>query len=128
MPFIPHTDSDTGAMLEVIGVRSIEDPALVRYLAQNQIPLEVCPTSNLWTGIYPAYEAHPLKALHEAGVPVSINSDDPEFFHTSLSEEYEHAREMGLPEAAIREILRNGFRHAFLPEDEAQRLAAYSAS
>ncbi|MEX2303243.1 MAG: adenosine deaminase [Bryobacterales bacterium] len=105
------------------GVRSIEDPALVRHLAENQIPLEVCPTSNLWTAIYPSYEAHPLKALHEAGVAVSINTDDPEFFRTSLSEEFEHAREMGLSEAAIRKILQNGFRHAFLPEDETERLA-----
>ena len=105
------------------GVRSIEDPELVSYLAENQIPLEVCPTSNLWTAIYPSYEAHPLKALHQAGVPVSVNTDDPEFFRTSLSEEFEHAREMGLSERAVREILRNGFSHAFLPEDEAERLA-----
>jgi adenosine deaminase len=105
------------------GVRSIEDPALVRHLAENKIPLEVCPTSNLWTGIYPSYQAHPLKALHEAGVPLSINTDDPGFFGTSLSAEYEHASEMGLSEAAIREIMRNGFRHAFLPEGDAERLA-----
>ena len=104
------------------GVRSIEDPSLVRYLAENRIPLEVCPTSNLWTGIYPSYKAHPLKALHEAGVPVSINTDDPEFFRTSLSEEYGHAAETGLSETAIREIMQNGFRHAFLPQSEAERL------
>jgi adenosine deaminase len=104
------------------GVRSIEDPDLVRYLEENQIPLELCPTSNLWTAIYPSYEAHPLKALHKAGVPLTINTDDPEFFRTSLSEEFEHAREMGLSEAAIRKILQNGFRHAFLPVDEAERL------
>jgi adenosine deaminase len=106
------------------GVRSIEDPELVRHLAENQIPLEICPTSNLWTKIYPSYEAHPLKALHQAGVPISINTDDPEFFRTSLSEEYGHAREMGLSERAIREIMRNGFRHAFLPEEETERLAS----
>jgi adenosine deaminase len=100
------------------GVRSIEDPALVRYLAENQIPLEICPTSNLWTAIYPSYEAHPLKALYEAGVPLSINTDDPEFFRTSLGEELEHARQMGLPESAIHEILRNGFRHAFLSRED----------
>lgn len=104
------------------GVRSIEDPALVRYLAENQIPLEVCPTSNLWTGIYASYDAHPLRALHEAGVLISLNTDDPEFFRTSLSEEFEHAREMGLPEAGIREILRNGFRHAFLPQADIETL------
>jgi aminodeoxyfutalosine deaminase len=111
------------------GVRSIEDPELVDHLAENQIPLEVCPTSNLWTGIYPSYEAHPLKALHEAGVPVSINTDDPEFFRTSLAQEYEHAREMGLPESAVRKIMTNGFRHAFLsPEDIEQLLSQLDAS
>jgi adenosine deaminase len=106
------------------GVRSIEDPALVRYLAENQIPLEVCPTSNLWTGIYPSYEAHPLKVLCEAGVSVSLSTDDPEFFDTSLSKEYEHAREMGLSAAAVRQMMRNGFGHAFLAEDEAEQLAS----
>jgi adenosine deaminase len=105
------------------GVRSIEDPALIRHLAENQIPLEVCPSSNLWTAIYPSYEAHPLKALYEAGVAISINTDDPEFFRTSLSDEYRHAREMGLSAAAVRQIMRNAFSHAFLPELEAERLA-----
>lgn len=106
------------------GVRSIEDPALVTYLAEKKIPLEVCPTSNLWTGIYPSYEAHPLKALYQAGIPVTINTDDPAFFATSLVQEYEHAREMGLSELAIREILGNSFRHTFLDEEEARPLLA----
>ena len=104
------------------GVRSVEDPELVRYLAENQIPLEVCPTSNLWTGIYPSYEAHPLKALHGAGVALNINTDDPEFFRTSLSAEFEHARAMGLSERNIRGLLSNGFRHAFLPEPDIEEL------
>jgi adenosine deaminase len=110
------------------GVRSIEDPALVRHLAENQIPLEVCPTSNLWTGIYPSYEAHPLKALYEAGVPLSINTDDPEFFRTSLAEEYEHARAMGLPESAVRKMMTNGFRHAFLPQEDIEQFLSQLAS
>ena len=98
------------------GVRAIEDPNLVDYLANRQIPLEVCPTSNLRTGVFPSYEAHPLKALCEAGVQLSVNTDDPAFFSTTLAEEYGHALRMGLDEQALVSIMKNGFRHAFLPE------------
>jgi adenosine deaminase len=103
------------------GVRAIEDPSLVEYLAEHQVPLEVCPTSNLCTGIYPSYDAHPLKRLHDAGVPMTINSDDPTFFHTTLVDEYVHAAEMGFAEGELLDLVRNGFRHAFLPEDEVER-------
>jgi adenosine deaminase len=103
------------------GVRAIEDPALVKHLADNHIPLEVCPTSNLRTGIYPSYQAHPVKALYEAGVPITINSDDPTFFHTTLVDEYAHVHNMGVAEGDILEMLRNGFRYAFLPETEKAR-------
>ena len=100
------------------GVRAIEDPALVAYLAEKEIPLEVCPTSNLRTCIYPSYAAHPVLSLYEAGVPVSINSDDPTFFHTTLANEYEQVYNMGANEAAIYSMLRNGFAHAFLDKRE----------
>jgi len=102
------------------GVRAIEDPALVEYLAEHRIPLEVCPTSNLRTGIYPSYEAHPLKALHDAGVPVTINSDDPTFFDTTLAQEYVHAYSLGLAPQDLFQILSNGFRYAFLPRQVAE--------
>jgi len=103
------------------GVRAIEDPSLVEYLAANRIPLEVCPTSNLCTGVYPSYEAHPLKRLRDAGLPVTINSDDPTFFHTTLVDEYVHAAEMGFAVDEVLELVSSGFRHAFLPEDEIGR-------
>ena len=67
------------------GVRAIEDPRLVEYLAEKQIPLEVCPTSNIRTGVYRSYEEHPVRRLYEAGVPISISTDDPSFFGTSLT-------------------------------------------
>lgn len=73
------------------GVRSIEDKELMAYLAEHNITLEVCPTSNVKLGIYPDYAAHPLKNLIVAGCPVTINSDDPVLFGTSLTEEYRHA-------------------------------------
>ncbi len=103
------------------GVRSIEDPSLVDYLAERQIPLEVCPTSNIVTGVYPSYGAHPVKKFHDAGVALTINTDDPSFFDTTLSEEYLHVQRLGVPEAGIVDMMKNGFRHAFLPQEEIER-------
>jgi len=71
------------------GVRAIEDPELVAWLAEKRIPLEVCPTSNLRLGVYPSMAEHPLRKLHEAGVPVTVNSDDPPLFGTTLTGEVE---------------------------------------
>lgn len=73
------------------GVRSIEDKELMAYIAEHNITLEVCPTSNVKLGISPDYAAHPLKNLISAGCPVTINSDDPVLFDTSPTEEYRHA-------------------------------------
>lgn len=100
------------------GVRAIEDAALVRRLAEAGVPLEVCPTSNLATGLYPSYAAHPLSRLRDAGVAVTLNSDDPTFFGTTLADEYAAMEAVGLPRAALLAILRDGFRHAFLPPAE----------
>lgn len=100
------------------GVRAIEDPALVRHIADRDIALEVSPTSNVCTGIYPSLEAHPVKALYEAGVPVTINTDDPTFFRTTLAEEYAHVHALGVPEEGILTMIENGFRYSFLPGDE----------
>lgn len=115
------------------GVRSVEDAALVRYLAERAVPLEVCPTSNLATGLYPSVASHPVLALHAAGVPLSLNSDDPTFFGTTLAEEYARVEAAGLPAAAVLTLLKNGFRHAFLPPAEIARFlgevdAAWAAS
>lgn len=73
------------------GVRACEDPALMALLAEQQVVLEICPTSNLRLGLYPSYAGHPLKRLVAAGCQVTINSDDPALFRTTLSEEYRHA-------------------------------------
>ncbi len=100
------------------GVRAIEDASLVGYLAEHQIPLDICPTSNLMTGLYDSYESHPLKRFVDAGVPVTLNSDDPTFFSTSLVDEYVHVLERGLDLQSILGIMRNGFRHSFLPAAE----------
>ncbi|WP_435229921.1 adenosine deaminase [Pseudopelagicola sp. nBUS_20] len=70
------------------GVRAIEDPALVRELAAREITLECCPGSNIELGLYPTFEDHPMRALRDAGVPVSISTDDPPFFQTTMRREY----------------------------------------
>jgi len=70
------------------GVRAIEDAALVEELAARQIVLEVCPGSNIVLDLYPDWAAHPIALLREAGVKVTISTDDPPFFHTSMNNEY----------------------------------------
>src|SRR5438093_423494 len=70
------------------GVRAVEDPALLAELAARGIPLAVCPTSNLRLGVVASLDAHPLRQLWEAGVRVSVNTDDPGFFGCELVGEY----------------------------------------
>ncbi|MEX0328444.1 MAG: adenosine deaminase [Ruegeria sp.] len=71
------------------GVRAIEDPDLVRELVDRGITLEVCPGSNVVLGLFPDFDAHPIARLRDAGVKVTISTDDPPFFHTTMRREYE---------------------------------------
>lgn len=75
------------------GVRAIEDASLVEMLANRRIPLGVCPTSNLVLGVYPSIQEHPMERLRQAGVLVSVNTDDPALLGTSLMEEYRLCRQ-----------------------------------
>jgi adenosine deaminase len=89
------------------GVRAIEDPELVARIADSDIVLDVCPTSNLLLAVYPSVAEHPLPHLLEAGVRCSLNGDDPLLFGPVLLEEYELARnEMGLDDDALASIAR----------------------
>ncbi len=107
------------------GVRAIEDPALVDHLATQQIPLEVNPTSNICLGVYRSYTEHPLRALVEAGLCVTINSDDPALFNTTLSQEYLHAmQDCGLNLEQLVTVARNAIRASYLPENEKALLLA----
>jgi adenosine deaminase len=101
------------------GVRSAEDPALLEELARRGTVLEVCPGSNIALGFYPDRVAHPLHRLIEAGVKVTLNSDDPPFFHTSLEAEYDLA---GLDEQALRHITRTSIEASFADEATKGRL------
>ncbi|HIL43219.1 MAG TPA: adenosine deaminase [Gammaproteobacteria bacterium] len=73
------------------GVRSVEDDKLLVELFKRNIALEVCPGSNLALNVYPDWESHPLKHILESGISVSLNSDDPPFFNTSVGKEYQNA-------------------------------------
>ena len=95
------------------GVRAIEDPWLGEFLAEKQIPLEVCPTSNLKTGVFRSLAEHSLPRLVNAGVAVTINTDDPSFFDCTLAGEFEAARAMGLDQTALEAAARNAERFAF---------------
>jgi adenosine deaminase len=75
------------------GVRAIEDPALVAELAERGTVLEVCPTSNVVLGVFPDLATHPLRVLHDAGVRVTLNSDDPPYWGASVGGEYELAEQ-----------------------------------
>jgi aminodeoxyfutalosine deaminase len=103
------------------GVRSIEDPTLVSYLAEHRIPLEVCPTSEIRLGVYPDLADHSLPALHAAGVPITINSDDPPLFNTTLNDDMQLlADPFHFDLDAINEMILNGVRYSFLPAGEKQ--------
>ena len=105
------------------GVRCIEDPVLVAYLRDKQIPLEICPTSNVRLGVYPDYASHPLRQLWDAGVIVTIGSDDPPMFGTNLDHEYELlVTEFGFGAQALEQVSLNGLRASLLPEAEKTRL------
>ena len=105
------------------GVRAIEDPALVKYLAEHHIPIETNPTSNLRLGVYPSYEAHPLHRLYDAGVPLTVNSDDPPLFNTTLQGEIDLLPgPFGFSILEIDDILLNGVRHSFIEPERRKRI------
>jgi len=100
------------------GVRAIEDPGLVSELAARGIVLECCPTSNVVLGVFPSYEEHPLPALRDAGVRVTLGSDDPPYFGATIEGEYGVcAARMGFGEDDLREITRTAIDAAFCDDD-----------
>ena len=107
------------------GLHAIDDPELVRYLVEKQIPVEICITSNVFTGCCTSLVGHPVRKLFDAGVLVVLNTDDPDMFHTTLTNEYRLAREVfGFSDDELRELARNSFRASFLPEQRKQELLA----
>jgi len=108
------------------GIAAINDLALCDELAARQIPLEVCPTSNLATGALALQRRkpaallanHPLKELYDRGLRVTLSTDDPAMFHTNLRQEYGVAASLGFSTTELVHLAENGFRAAFLPPEE----------
>jgi len=106
------------------GIAAIKDPALMDFLAERKIPLEICPQSNLSTGALARQlsrenvrlEDHPLPDLFRHGIPVALSTDDPALFQTTLRGEYAHAARMGLRESELEQIRTMGFHYAFQPD------------
>jgi aminodeoxyfutalosine deaminase len=126
---VPHAGETTGAetVWEAIdflhaerighGIRSMDDPRLVACLAERQLPVDVSPTSNVRTRCVPSLAAHPLPSMLDAGLFVTLNSDDPPMFGTTLSNEYLVAgRELGLSAAELAGLAANGVRASFLDD------------
>jgi adenosine deaminase len=100
------------------GVRAIEDPELVGLLVDRQIPLGICPTSNLVLGVYPRIADHPIDRLRRAGVPVSINTDDPSLLGTGLVAEYAMCTQaFGWPEEVVHGLARTSIAASFANDD-----------
>jgi adenosine deaminase len=105
------------------GVRCLEDPTLVRQLRERQIPLDVSPSSNVCLGVAPDLDSHPLPRLLAEGLYITINSDDPPMFNTTLTEEYLRLAEtfdFDLPQ--IKTLVLNGVRASLLPPGKRRKL------
>jgi adenosine deaminase len=103
-------------------VRSIDDPELVKLLAARQIPLTVCPLSNIELKVYPNLAAHPVKRLKDAGVLVTLNSDDPPMFHCDVLDNYiAVADTFNLSLEEVEEFARNSFQATFQEQSEKER-------
>jgi aminodeoxyfutalosine deaminase len=135
LPRVPHAGENSGAetVWEAVtalradrighGIRSLDDPALVACLAERQLPVDVSPTSNVCTRCVPSIADHPLRRMVEAGLFVTLNSDDPPMFGTSLSNEYLVAgRDLGFSPAELAGLAANGVRASFLAEAEKEAL------
>jgi aminodeoxyfutalosine deaminase len=134
---VPHAGETTGPetvwdALKLLGAErighgtsAVQDPELLAHLAAEDIALEVCPSSNVATRAVATLDDHPLPAFVAAGVPVTVNSDDPPMFGTSLNREYEiAARLLDLDEAGVADLARAGVRHSFAPDDVKARILA----
>ena len=107
------------------GVRCQEDDRLVRHLRERQVPLTVCPLSNVKLGVFPRLEDHNLKWLLDAGLCVTVNSDDPAYFGGYIGENFlQTQRALGLDREQLTRLSRNAIEASFLDAPDKQRLAA----
>ncbi len=101
------------------GLTAAQDPELMAQLARDQVPIEICLTSNLRTGCCGSFKEHPLRKYFDAGLMITLNTDDPAMFGTSLAREYALAQQQfGFTDAELQQLAENSFRASFLPEKE----------
>jgi aminodeoxyfutalosine deaminase len=133
---VPHSGESTGpeSVWDAItllgaerighGTSSVHDPRLLAHLAEHRIPLEVCPTSNVATRVVERLEEHPIIAMVDAGLTVTVNSDDPPMFGTTLSREYAIAAGLlGLDTTGVVDLALAAVRASFAPDDVRRRVA-----
>jgi len=105
--------------------RAEEDPALLDYLGEQQIPLEMCPISNLRTGVVRDLSQHPVRRYFDRGLLVTVNTDDPHMFGNSLAMEYRAlVKTHGFSTQLVHQVILNAVRSSWLPEPDKSRLAA----
>jgi aminodeoxyfutalosine deaminase len=101
------------------GLTAAEDPELIEELSRRQIPVEICVTSNLKTGCCREISEHPVKNYFDHGLMITLNTDDPAMFNTSLAREYQLAQEhFGFTDEQLRELARNSFEASFVPAEK----------
>jgi aminodeoxyfutalosine deaminase len=101
------------------GLTAAQDPELIEELTERQVPIEICVTSNLRTGCCTELAQHPVRRYFDQGLMLTLNTDDPAMFRTSLSEEYALVREaFGFTDEHLRELARNSFEASFLPPEK----------
>lgn len=111
------------------GVRAIDDARVVALLADKAIPLGICPTSNLALGVYPSIDAHPVDRLRQAGVRLSLNTDDPGLLHTDLAQEYGLvAGHFGWSDEVLRQVAATSIDASFADDDIKARLRQHLAA
>jgi len=124
-------ESITGAVLELDverighGVRANEDPEVVALLRAREIPLEMCIISNVRTGVIKSVAEHPVRDYFDGGLVITVNSDDPVMFNTTLTDEYlALAGDLEFSHDEIKQVVLNGLRASFLPEEDKRRMLA----
>lgn len=123
---VAETLDVTGAHRIGHGVRAIEDAGVLQRLIDERIVLEVCPTSNVCLGGFPSLTDHPIQRLIDAGVKVTLNSDDPPMFSTTITQEWIRCAEtFGWDDATVRQLYDTAVEAAFLPDERKATLLGY---
>lgn len=105
------------------GVSAVKDPQLMKYLLEHDVTLEMCPSSNIKTGVITTWERHPIRAFYETGLSVTVNSDDPSMFNTNMNDEYMHLhRRLNFKIPELFKLSLNAVDSSFLPEREKARM------